>query len=333
METDTQQDVKSISTVKTTIIKVDQSSVISINKISKEKKENKKRVEILINRLNYLKKMEEEAKHRIENIKQKLIKDESNKVFKEEVKDIKGKAKSSSMEVLNRKKDEVKIKKDEEKKLREKKFQEMIIKNKEKYSESYENRRLITNLIDKIENHEKMIKSHNYSKQKSDQSQLRMNRRMKELEEEQERKERINEKIKTVITEAEEVKGLCEKLSEEEVGLIEKINQTIQVQNKEIEKIKTEVSKALRSNKNEYDKYVKLNNALSGKKIDYGMNLKGRVKEDKEKEKKGRVYSSYQSQNRSLIQNEINRSIVERIIKEKENEKMNNSSIVNKNKK
>ena len=333
METDTQQDVKSISTVKTTIIKVDQSSVISINKISKEKKENKKRVEILINRLNYLKKMEEEAKHRIENIKQKLIKDESNKVFKEEVKDIKGKAKSSSMEVLNRKKDEVKIKKDEEKKLREKKFQEMIIKNKEKYSESYENRRLITNLIDKIENHEKMIKSHNYSKQKSDQSQLRMNRRMKELEEEQERKERINEKIKTVITEAEEVKGLCEKLSEEEVGLIEKINQTIQVQNKEIEKIKTEVSKALRSNKNEYDKYVKLNNALSGKKIDYGMNLKGKVKEDKEKEKKGRVYSSYQSQNRSLIQNEINRSIVERIIKEKENEKMNNSSIVNKNKK
>jgi hypothetical protein len=160
-----------------------------------------------------------------------------------------------------------------------------------------------------------------------------MNRRMKELEEEQERKERINEKIKTVITEAEEVKGLCEKLSEEEVGLIEKINQTIQVQNKEIEKIKTEVSKALRSNKNEYDKYVKLNNALSGKKIDYGMNLKGKVKEDKEKEKKGRVYSSYQSQNRSLIQNEINRSIVERIIKEKENEKMNNSSIVNKNKK
>jgi hypothetical protein len=277
--------------------------------------------------------MEEEAKHRIENIKQKLIKDESNKVFKEEVKEIKGKAKSSSMEVLNRKKDEVKIKKDEEKKLREKKFQEMIIKNKEKYSESYENRRLITNLIDKIENHEKMIKSHNYSKQKSDQSQLRMNRRMKELEEEQERKERINEKIKTVITEAEEVKGLCEKLSEEEVGLIEKINQTIQVQNKEIEKIKTEVSKALRSNKNEYDKYVKLNNALSGKKIDYGMNLKGKVKEDKEKEKKGRVYSSYQSQNRSLIQNEINRSIVERIIKEKENEKMNNSSIVNKNKK
>lgn len=333
METDTQQDVKSTSTVKTTIIKVDQSSVLSINKISKEKKENKKRVEILINRLNYLKKMEEEAKHRIENIKQKLIKDESNKVFKEEVKEIKGKAKSSSMEVLNRKKDEVKIKKDEEKKLREKKFQEMIIKNKEKYSESYENRRLITNLIDKIENHEKMIKSHNYSKQKSDQSQLRMNRRMKELEEEQERKERINEKIKTVITEAEEVKGLCEKLSEEEVGLIEKINQTIQVQNKEIEKIKTEVSKALRSNKNEYDKYVKLNNALSGKKIDYGMNLKGKVKEDKEKEKKGRVYSSYQSQNRSLIQNEINRSIVERIIKEKENEKMNNSSIVNKNKK
>ncbi len=333
METDTQQDVKSTSTVKTTIIKVDQSSVLSINKISKEKKENKKRVEILINRLNYLKKMEEEAKHRIENIKQKLIKDESNKVFKEEVKEIKGKAKSSSMEVLNRKKDEVKIKKDEEKKLREKKVQEMIIKNKEKYSESYENRRLITNLIDKIENHEKMIKSHNYSKQKSDQSQLRMNRRMKELEEEQERKERINEKIKTVITEAEEVKGLCEKLSEEEVGLIEKINQTIQVQNKEIEKIKTEVSKALRSNKNEYDKYVKLNNALSGKKIDYGMNLKGKVKEDKEKEKKGRVYSSYQSQNRSLIQNEINRSIVERIIKEKENEKMNNSSIVNKNKK
>lgn len=333
METDTQQDVKSTSTVKTTIIKVDQSSVLSINKISKEKKENKKRVEILINRLNYLKKMEEEAKHRIENIKQKLIKDESNKVFKEEVKEIKGKAKSSSMEVLNRKKDEVKIKKDEEKKLREKKFQEMIIKNKEKYSESYENRRLITNLIDKIENHEKMIKSHNYSKQKSDQSQLRMNRRMKELEEEHERKERINEKIKTVITEAEEVKGLCEKLSEEEVGLIEKINQTIQVQNKEIEKIKTEVSKALRSNKNEYDKYVKLNNALSGKKIDYGMNLKGKVKEDKEKEKKGRVYSSYQSQNRSLIQNEINRSIVERIIKEKENEKMNNSSIVNKNKK
>jgi hypothetical protein len=275
--------------------------------------------------------MEEEAKHRIENIKQKLIKDESNKVFKEKVKEIKGKAKSSSMEVLNRKKDEVKIKKDEERKLKERKFQEMIIKNKEKYSESYENRRLITQLIDKIDNHEKMIKSHNYSKQKSDESQLRMNRRMKELEEEQERKERINEKIKTVITEAEEVKGLCEKLSEEEVGLIEKINQTIQVQNKEIEKIKTEVSKALRTNKNDYDKYVKLNNALSGKKIDYGMNLKGKVKEEIEK-KKG-VYSSYQSQNRSLLQNEINRSIVERIIKEKENEKMNNSSIVNKNKK
>ncbi len=210
----------------------------NINKTYQDRKDYQKKVDILVNRINRLKKVEEEATKRLNNLKQKIIKEETTKIFKKNVKEEIVKAKSQSMDHIELRKEEIKRSKSKDKVMLKERKDLTLKVNQTQYADSVRNRQLISVLLTSVHDEENKIKTHNYHKQKDYSNKLKMNKKIKDLEMEEERKQNYLNKIKIITTEAEEQKLHFSQLEAEEHEIMKRITQTINKQEYDLEKIR-----------------------------------------------------------------------------------------------
>jgi hypothetical protein len=232
-------------------------------KTTQERKDYQNKVETLINRLNRLKKAEESANIKLEKLKQKILKEETNKEYKRQVKSELERAKNASLDAIIKRKEDIlksKSKEKAEKAIREK---IKVEKNRSEFTETIDNRHLISELLGQVHDHEKKIKVHNYQKAKERYNQFKMDKKIKDLEQEELRKRRYSGKFHNIVQECGTLKRKLEDLESVEHEALSKINETFSQQQNELNDLRGEITKILRSNLKDLDKSIKIENLVS----------------------------------------------------------------------
>lgn len=233
----------------------------AINDAKKARKEFEKKITIMVNRLNKLKKIEADAVNKLNKIKEQVFSEQKTKLYKEEIlKELDENKKN----IFNDKKyihDQISKKVMKIKEDTQTSKSKLRIYKKHKYSESKNNSSVILKLINQVQEHELLLKKHKVEKIKEDlmnKSILKeKNERIKSLE----RKKYYDSLILETLEENKAMKEQINILERMETETVEILNKTIAADQKELEKgIKEEVKKVLQTNSNLAHEFAYSNN-------------------------------------------------------------------------
>lgn len=214
-----------------------------INKAVKERKDYENKIQIMVNRLNRLKKIEQEAEKKLNNLKTKIITEEKCKIYKQEVQKELSKVKKMITEESKQKHNYISKKKIKEKRVSVKRRSQFLESKELNYQQTKNNKHLICDLLNQVKSHELGLKAHNVNKIKEIESKTKTEKRIIEMEKEKERKMQYENKVEEALKKCESIKKTFSQLESIEHDAVEKTNNL----NKTFVDVEKEVAENLRS--------------------------------------------------------------------------------------
>lgn len=228
-----------------------------------EKKEQQQRLDILINRLHRLKNMEIQVKSKAEKIKIKVLNEESIKLSKQQMKVELELKKYKTNELTKQKNNLIVQHKSEEKKSKEQRHQKKMLEQKELYSNAINNRKLISKLLEQIDDSEHKLKAHNYQKVNESRNKTKINTKIKTFEAEHNIRANYMQKVNAIGNEVENIKQDISRLETAEQEAINKINSTLNLQGMMEKDIRDKIAKILVSESKPIEKELKIEKLIS----------------------------------------------------------------------
>lgn len=210
-----------------------------------EKREQQRRLEVLVNRLNRLKSIDIQVQSKAEKIKAKVLHEESIKLRKQQMKMEIELKKYKTNELVKLKNSQILQHKSEEKKLREQRHQKKLQEQKEVYLNAISNRKLISKLLEQIDDSEHKLKVYNYQKVSESRNKAKTNSKIETFETEHNRQESNSRKFKAIEGEVEKIKNDIFRLESVEQDAISKINATINLQGMMAKDVRGQIAQIL----------------------------------------------------------------------------------------
>lgn len=245
---------------------------------SKETVKYNQRINIMKNRIDHLKRLDEEAKTRLRSLKERIIQQEEKKKIIKLNKKIVVEAKESNHHVYEKKKSKVKMIKEHFVKKKEELIVKKQVENRKNYSISIRNRRYISDLISQINDHEEKIKHYKCKNIKKELNKIKTETKLKTIVNTHNRRNEYFFKVEKKKNEIEEKKLIVSKLEKEESDHIEKLTKSLINEKNKINEIysnktvnitKTTLNKILNDKDKENTKKLKVNPNLIVKKLDF----------------------------------------------------------------
>ena len=242
--------------------------------VNKTKKEYENKIRIILNRLHRLKLVEDTAIKKLNNLKQRMARDEKSRQYKTIIKEEIEQARNEITVQSKALHDKLSKKKVKEKRNSVIKKSVIELEHKSNYSQSVREKQVIDELMKQVKQQELDLKSHNYLKIKEDRLKKRQSREKKKNDEEKEKKNYYNQKLDKSIQES--------KFLEEQLNYLEELeSKALELTSKTISKNKASVES--------FHKNLKLNSSRCESKtkneiIKEGNNADDLVNNDKEKE-------------------------------------------------
>lgn len=245
---------------------------------SKETEKYNQRINIMKNRIEHLKRLDEEAKTRLRSLKERIIQQEEKKNIIKSNKKIVVEAKVSNHHVYEKKKSKVKMMKENLIKKKEELIEKKQLENRRNYSISIRNRRYISDLISQINDHEEKIKHYKCKNIKKELNKIKTETKLKTIVNTHNRRNEYFFKVEKKKNEVEEKKLIVSKLEKEESEHIEKLTKSLINEKNKINEIysnnqvnvsKTTLNKIITDKDKEKSKKLKGNPNMIVKKLDF----------------------------------------------------------------